>query len=79
VDVEKEAWNKLIDANVRSGIMACVFCMKGQVIKIIAQAFHKWKYRYLYMLDCALYYMNIYKYMYTHKHVFMTICTYLYA
>lgn len=27
----------------RSGIMACVWCMKAQVVKITAMAFHKWK------------------------------------
>ena len=43
VDAEREAWNRLIDANVRSGIMACIWCMKAQVVKITAMAFHKWK------------------------------------
>ena len=43
IDAEREAWNRLIDANVRSGIMACIWCMKAQVVKITAMAFHKWK------------------------------------
>ena len=43
IDAEREAWNRLIDANVRSGIMACVWCMKAQVVKMTAMAFHKWK------------------------------------
>lgn len=43
IDAEREAWSRLVDSNVRSGIIACIWCMKAQVVKITAMAFHKWK------------------------------------
>ena len=43
IDAERETWSRLVDSNVRSGIIACIWCMKAQVVKITAMAFHKWK------------------------------------
>ena len=43
IDAEREAWSRLVDSNVRSGIIACIWCMKAQVVKITAMAFHQWK------------------------------------
>lgn len=39
----QEAWNHLIEANIRSGVIGCMWCMKTHVIKRIASAFHRWK------------------------------------
>lgn len=43
IDAERETWSRLVDSNVRSGIIACIWCMKTQIVKITAMAFHKWK------------------------------------
>lgn len=42
-DNEKDALNNLIEANVRSGMMTCVWCLKSLAIKLISPHFHKWK------------------------------------
>lgn len=36
-------WNKLVDANIRSGLIACMWCLKAHVLRRTAQAFHKWR------------------------------------
>ena len=40
---DKDSWNRLLEANVRSGTMACMWCIKTQVVKMQALAFNKWK------------------------------------
>lgn len=39
---DKEHWNRLLEANIKTGTMACVWCMKSQVVKMLAGAFHRW-------------------------------------
>lgn len=41
---EQEYWNKLLANNIRSGTMACLWCLKAQVLKKLSLAFYKWKY-----------------------------------
>lgn len=40
---EREYWNKLIDSNIRSGTVACIWCIKAQLLKRISMYFHRWK------------------------------------
>jgi hypothetical protein len=40
----QDYWNKLLDSNIRAGTMACMWCMKAQVVKRISVAFFRWKY-----------------------------------
>ena len=39
----KVGWDKLVDANIRSGMIACMWCLKTHVLRRTAQAFHKWR------------------------------------
>lgn len=41
---EKDYWNKLLDSNIRAGTMACMWCMKAQLVKKTSLAFHRWKF-----------------------------------
>jgi hypothetical protein len=41
---EQVYWNKLIDSNIRAGTLACMWCLKAQVVKKVSLAFYKWKY-----------------------------------
>ena len=41
-DGDKEHWNRLLEAQIRAGTMACVWCMKTQLVKMLAGAFHRW-------------------------------------
>lgn len=41
---EKDHWDKLVDSNIRAGTMACMWCMKAQLVKKTSLAFHKWKF-----------------------------------
>lgn len=41
---DQECWNKLIDANIRAGTLACMWCLKAHVTKKVSLAFYKWKY-----------------------------------
>lgn len=43
-DSEREYWNKLIDSNIRSGTVACMWCIKAQLLKKLSVAFHRWKF-----------------------------------
>lgn len=45
---DKDSWNRLLEANVRSGTMACMWCIKTQVVKMQALAFNKWKTKLLF-------------------------------
>lgn len=38
-----DGWNHLLEANMKSGTLACVWCIKSHYIKMIACAFGKWK------------------------------------
>ena len=38
-----DGWNHLLEANMKSGTMACVWCLKTYYIKRIASAFGRWK------------------------------------
>jgi hypothetical protein len=38
-----EGWNHLLEANMKSGTLACLWCLKSQYLKMIALAFGKWK------------------------------------
>lgn len=38
-----EGWNHLLEANMRSGTLACLWVIKTHRLKIFAQAFNKWK------------------------------------
>lgn len=40
---DKDDWNRLLEANIRSGTMTCMWIIKAQIIKILAGGFHKWK------------------------------------
>lgn len=40
---ESEYWKKLLDSNIRIGTMACVWCIKTQIVKKTSLAFHHWK------------------------------------
>ena len=40
----QDYWNKLLDSNIRAGTMACMWCMKAQVVRRLSVAFFKWKY-----------------------------------
>ena len=39
---DKEHWDRLLEAQIRSGTMACLWCIKSQVVKMLAGAFHRW-------------------------------------
>ncbi len=38
-----DGWNHLLEANMKSGTMACVWCIKTHYVKLIASAFSQWK------------------------------------
>ena len=38
-----EGWNHLLEANMRNGTLACLWCIKTHKLKIYAQAFNRWK------------------------------------
>jgi hypothetical protein len=42
-EANMEGWNHLLEANMKSGTLACVWCIKAYYIKMIAVAFGKWK------------------------------------
>lgn len=42
-DANKDSWNRLLEANVRSGTIACMWCIKTQVVRMQALAFNRWK------------------------------------
>jgi hypothetical protein len=42
-EANMEGWNHLLEANMKSGTLACVWCIKAHYIKMIAVAFGKWK------------------------------------
>lgn len=36
-------WQKLVDSNIRSGTLACMWCLKAQYVKKLSKAFNKWR------------------------------------
>lgn len=40
---QKATLNRLLEANIRAGTLACLWCLKTQVIKKLSQAFYHWK------------------------------------
>jgi hypothetical protein len=42
-EAEKEHWQKLVDSNIRSGTLACLWCLKAQYVKKLSMAFSKWR------------------------------------
>ena len=47
-----DGWNHLLEVNMKSGTLACVWCIKTHYVKMIASAFGKWKCFTAY--ECAL-------------------------
>lgn len=43
IEAEREAMDQLVESNVRTGVLACVWCIKTQAVKMLAMAFHRWK------------------------------------
>ena len=43
IEAEREAMDQLVESNVRAGVLACIWCIKTQVIKMMAAAFNRWK------------------------------------
>ena len=43
IEAEREAMDQLVESNVRTGVLACIWCIKTQVIKMMAAAFNRWK------------------------------------
>jgi hypothetical protein len=43
IEAEREAMDQLVESNVRTGVLACVWCIKTQAVKMLALAFHRWK------------------------------------
>jgi hypothetical protein len=43
IEAEREAMDQLVESNVRTGVLACVWCIKTQYIKMMAMAFNRWK------------------------------------
>lgn len=46
-DGGKAAWDHLMEANMRSGTLACVMCIKTYLIRSLARSFNCWKYKAL--------------------------------
>lgn len=42
-EAEREHWQKLVDSNIRSGTLACMWCLKAQYVKKLSVAFSKWR------------------------------------
>lgn len=42
-EAEREQWRKLVDSNIRSGTLACLWCLKTQYVKKLSAAFNKWR------------------------------------
>lgn len=40
---QQDTWNKLLEANIRFGTTACLWCIKTQMVKKLSLAFHRWK------------------------------------
>jgi hypothetical protein len=40
---ERKFWQDLVDSNIRAGTIACLWCLKAQLIKKTSVAFNKWK------------------------------------
>jgi len=40
---DREVWNRLLESNLRSGTIACLWCLKAQVIKMMGKAFRIWQ------------------------------------
>jgi hypothetical protein len=40
--IDDQTLQLLLDANVRAGMMACMWCIRCQVNKMLAKAFHRW-------------------------------------
>lgn len=38
-----EGWNHLLEANMKSGTLSCLWCMKTYYLRMMAGAFGKWK------------------------------------
>eukprot|EP00981_Chlorochromonas_danica_P014801 scaffold8859_cov169-Ochromonas_danica.AAC.6 len=42
-EAEREQWRRLVDSNIRSGTLACLWCLKTQYVKKLSVSFNKWK------------------------------------
>lgn len=42
-EAERDQWQRLVDSNIRSGTLACLWCLKAQYVKRLSIAFNKWK------------------------------------
>lgn len=40
---ERKFWQDLVDSNIRAGTIACLWCLKAQLIKKTSVAFNRWK------------------------------------
>jgi hypothetical protein len=40
---ERKYWQDLVDSNIRTGTLACLWCLKAQAIKKLSLAFNKWR------------------------------------